>query len=108
MSRPFSYNDENFTVIGNILFAHIKITKEFNSNDNIIEIPQAIYDRLCNKGNSIVLVSNKDETHDTFKYDSGIKKSPNDGKYYLYTPYMNISKSSIGSYLLAWYFLKDI
>ena len=22
MSRPFSYNDENFTVIGNLLFVH--------------------------------------------------------------------------------------
>lgn len=27
MSRPFSYNDENFTVIGNMLFGHIKIPK---------------------------------------------------------------------------------
>lgn len=24
MSRPFSYNDENLTVIGNILFVHFK------------------------------------------------------------------------------------
>lgn len=23
MSRPFSYNDDNFTVIGNVLFCHI-------------------------------------------------------------------------------------
>lgn len=23
MSRPFSYNDENFTVIGNTLFIHV-------------------------------------------------------------------------------------
>lgn len=31
MSRPFSYNDENFTVIGNILFAHVDIgTKKIN------------------------------------------------------------------------------
>lgn len=28
MSRPFSYNDENFTVIGNLLFCHIRITKD--------------------------------------------------------------------------------
>lgn len=26
MSRPFSYNDENFTVIGNICFIHLKTT----------------------------------------------------------------------------------
>ena len=25
MSRPFSYNDENFTVIGNMLFCHFKL-----------------------------------------------------------------------------------
>lgn len=25
MSKPFSYNDENFTVIGNVLFGHILI-----------------------------------------------------------------------------------
>lgn len=35
MSRPFSYNDENFTVIGNMLFIHIIITeaiaKKFSS-----------------------------------------------------------------------------
>lgn len=28
MSRPFSYNDENFTVIGNMLFIH----RHYNSN----------------------------------------------------------------------------
>ncbi len=26
MSRPFTYNDENFTVIGNILFLHVMIS----------------------------------------------------------------------------------
>lgn len=28
MSRPFSYNDENFTVIGNLLFVHFKYEDE--------------------------------------------------------------------------------
>lgn len=39
MSRPFSYNDENFTVIGNVLFIHIRVNKEISINDNIVEIP---------------------------------------------------------------------
>ena len=46
MSRPFSYNDENFTVIGNILFCHIKLMKSIESNSNIIEIPPALYYRI--------------------------------------------------------------
>ena len=46
MSRPFSYNDENFTVIGNMLFIHIKITEDVEPKGNIVEIPKAIYDRL--------------------------------------------------------------
>ncbi len=29
MSRPFSYNDENFTVIGNMLIIHCKIPMNF-------------------------------------------------------------------------------
>ena len=34
MSRPFSYNDENFTVIGNMLFLHTyaQSTKKWGSN----------------------------------------------------------------------------
>ena len=107
MSRPFSYSDENFTVIGNILFIHIKITKELNPN-NIIEIPQAIHDRMVNKSNLFIVTSNKDDTDSTSSFDCGIKKSPDDGKYYLYSPYMNIYDGNIGFYMLAWYFLKDI
>lgn len=45
MSRPFSYNDENFTVIGNICFAHI-LTKPFKKDDKICEIPPEIASRL--------------------------------------------------------------
>ena len=45
MSRPFSYNDKNFTVIGNICFAHIS-AKPFKANDKICEIPPEIALRL--------------------------------------------------------------
>jgi hypothetical protein len=43
MSRPFSYNDENFTVIGNVLFCHIKIRKAILKSEPIVEIPPEIY-----------------------------------------------------------------
>ena len=47
MSRPFSYNDENFTVINNMLFVHINIGKEiYQGNDKIIAIPPKILDRM--------------------------------------------------------------
>lgn len=42
MSRPFSYNDENFTVIGNLLFVHILDSKAHKAGEPIIEIPPAI------------------------------------------------------------------
>lgn len=47
MSRPFSYNDKNLTVIGNILFVHYSIgANSYNAGDTIGIIPPAIYDRL--------------------------------------------------------------
>lgn len=45
MSRPFSYNDENFTVIGNVLFVHA-YTKPVKKNEKIVELPPKIYERL--------------------------------------------------------------
>jgi len=59
LSRPFSYNDENFTVMGNTLFVHVDIgTKKINKGGIIGTIPPAIYDRLVNY-NSIVTISNR-------------------------------------------------
>lgn len=46
MSRPFSYNDENFTVIGNVLFVHFKYEQAAEPGTILIEIPPAICDRL--------------------------------------------------------------
>lgn len=107
MSRPFSYNDENFTVIGNILFLHIKITKAFNADDNIIEIPKAIYDRMYHRSLHVQLSSNLDGDTLNRWVDSGIRESFSDGKYYLYTD-NDISTTFVGFYLVCWYALKDI
>nr|DAT14255.1 MAG TPA: hypothetical protein [Caudoviricetes sp.] len=54
MSRPFSYNDENFTVIGNLLFVHIPDSKAHKAGEAIIEIPPAIISRMITYGNVVV------------------------------------------------------
>lgn len=46
MSRPFSYNDENFTVIGNLLFCHFHINSPLKANNHIVALPPEIYKRL--------------------------------------------------------------
>lgn len=46
MSRPFSYNDDNFTVIGNVLYVHFKYDDAAEAGTRLIEIPPAICDRL--------------------------------------------------------------
>lgn len=48
MSRPFSYNDENFTVIGNVLFIHVFVEK-IKALEKIVEIPYEIGRRLLQK-----------------------------------------------------------
>lgn len=48
MSRPFSYNDENFTVIGNVLFIHVIVNK-VEPLQHIVEIPYEIGRRLLFK-----------------------------------------------------------
>lgn len=49
MSRPFSYNDENFTVIGNICFIHLKITGTIEAGSILTPIPPAIAERLIQR-----------------------------------------------------------
>lgn len=108
MSRPFSYNDENFTVIGNIVFFHIKITKAFKKNENIIEVPQAIYERMCNKSNNTQLTTSIDGDSTYTWFSSVIEKSLSDGKYYYSSNDRDISDVYVGFYAVSWYFLKDI
>lgn len=58
MSRPFSYNDENFTVIGNILFVHFKDQKQRQANEQVLEVPYEIFRRLASLNNSVVVSVN--------------------------------------------------
>lgn len=48
MSRPFSYNDKNFTVIGNVVFVHALIG-QVKPLQKILEIPYEIGRRLLYK-----------------------------------------------------------
>lgn len=58
MSRPFSYNDENFTVIGNVLFVHIIDNKARESNEPVVEIPPAIFERIKTSTNTCLVSYN--------------------------------------------------
>lgn len=55
MSRPFSYNDENFTVIGNVLFVHIIDNKARKKYEPVVDIPPAIFERLKTYNNFCVV-----------------------------------------------------
>lgn len=46
MSRPFSYNDENFTTIGNLLVIHFRDDDSRGLGEPIVEVPPSIYERM--------------------------------------------------------------
>ena len=104
MSRPFSYNDENFTVIGNMLLFHIKLNKNIGSNSNIIEIPPALYYRI---GQHTILGTVVRPVTMPTSNDSASRAfyiTEQNGKYYLK------SESNIPAYYIisAFAHLKDI
>lgn len=49
MSRPFSYNDENFTIIGNVLFFHVLSTGALTNYKKLIEVPPEIFRRVVSR-----------------------------------------------------------
>lgn len=104
MSRPFSYNDENFTVIDNLLFCHIKINKEIQIGESIVEVPPAIFNRLlCTTAN---LTRQLDTTGTIGGYIvyTGIKEE--NGKHYIYAD--TLINGKVYKYLTGIYYLKDI
>lgn len=103
MSRPFSYNDENFTVIGNILFVHVDIGgNSYETNDTICAIPQAIFSRMTTY-NQQAYVSNKYSTGYGF---SIMITCTEDGN--LITRYDIGKSSALPRLVFTWYYLKDI
>jgi hypothetical protein len=57
MSRPFSYNDENFTVIGNMLFIHICNKYMVFPGKQIAKVPLAIRDRVYHYENYLIMTN---------------------------------------------------
>ena len=104
MSRPFSYNDENFTVIGNILFCHIMVTDYVHAQNSLIEVPPDIYKRMLNKSNYLIDVTVFDNTSNTSMISVGTSKEK-DGKCYIY---VRDNLDAIGTCLIGYYILKDI
>ena len=102
MSRPFSYSDENYTVIDNILFVHINIGKKaYAENDVIIAIPPKLFDRMA--------------TYNQYSYVSTKEYGSNGFNEYIFsdingilriTP--NIPESSKDKIAYSWFLLKDI
>lgn len=103
MSRPFSYNDENFTVIGNLLFVHISDSKARKAGEPIIEIPPAIISRMVTYGN--VAVESSKAYYGGGQI--GLKVVKLNNKYYFA---YNSDKVSVNDvrYYLCFYLLKDI
>ena len=104
MSRPFSYNDENFTVIGNMLFVHIKITEATRAGGNLIEIPTEIVNRLAYHSNVFYGVWSGLSSANTNTLSCGIRESG--GRHYIVAG-SAIDPSST-NYLISNYWLKDV
>lgn len=104
MSRPFSYNDENFTVIGNLLFCHIEIRTPILKNKPILEIPQAIYDHMLFNNQTFYQVFKGIDQRQTYQMTVSVTKL--EGKKYFLVS--DADATVVGSYLVGYYILKDI
>ena len=104
MSRPFSYNDENFTVIDNLLFCHIKLSKTIQVGEPIVEVPPAIYNRLLYTTNSMSRQLSKIGVVGGYFSSVGVKEL--NRKYYFYSD--ALINGEIYSYLTGIFYIKDI
>lgn len=106
MSRPFSYNDENFTVIGNVLFVHIIDNKARKAYEPVVEIPPAIFERMKTYTNFCFPSIKDDSDQDSLRFVAfAIKNFEN--KHYLTFAGEN-SASNDDRLFWSIYFLKDI
>lgn len=100
ISRPFSYNDENFTVIGNVLFGHILLPGPVKAKEKICLIPPEIARRLIQFSAQGICQTPYPSAGMQF-YGAIVKESD---KYYI------ISNTNIAYlyYVTFYLFLKDI
>ena len=59
MSRPFSYNDDDLTVIGNMLFIHIRYPHLIFSGKMLKQIPHEIRKRVYHVENYLIMTNTK-------------------------------------------------
>ena len=96
MSRPFSYNDENFTVIGNICFAHI-FSLPLKINEKVCEIPPEIASRLIQKSAQGIMQTDSLGGGGSLFFGRIIKEN---NKYYVVTS----AETKINYYITFFYF----
>ena len=102
MSRPFSYNDENFTVIGNILFVHIMRDGSCFPEMILRSVPPEIVKRLYTKNNCLFSTLEFDgKSHIPVVIDGNSLKTI--GKVPKNPDYPNINR-----WFYGWFHLKDI
>ena len=104
MSRPFSYNDENFTVIDNMLFVHFNDMKERKANEPVIQVPDEIYKRMCSYGNVVLISPLLDNAGGV---TVGISIVKHDNKHYIAFA-SDRSSTGVVRYHYCIYLLKDI
>ena len=107
MSRPFSYNDENFTVIGNVLFVHIIDNKARKSLEPVVEVPSAIFERLKTYTNFCIMSYINFNDQESAMPGSVFTISNIENKHYLV---FGVDRPASNDDRLYWsiYFLKDI
>lgn len=104
MSRPFSYNDDNFTVIDNMLFVHFLDMETRKPLDPVVQVPDEIYKRMCSYSNVAIISPLLEEVPGS---SVGITIVMNDNKPYIAFN-SNRAATSIIRYHYCIYFLKDI
>ena len=104
MSRPFSYSDENFTVIDNMLFVHFIDMNAREIGEPVIQVPDEIYKRMCSYAN-LVFISPK--VSDVSGLTTGIYITDRNGKHYI--AFSDKRKpTAVPRYHYTIYLLKDI
>ena len=104
MSRPFSYNDKNFTVIGNLLFCHIWLDTPKAGRSPIVEIPPAIYNRMLYFSTQLI-ATKKIEGYESHFLPFVSIETLEEGKHYLFS--FN-PMETVNFYLVGYFILQDI
>lgn len=104
MSRPFSYNDENFTVIGNLLVIHIKDNEARGAFEPVLKIPPSIYDRILTNSFTFLVQLVGDWQHAGTNSGTTVK----DGNEHFIAYVNSRAKSDVDRYYIGFTLLKDI